>query len=85
MTTNTELKIIEGTFAAVSSGNCSQAWMVDGDDIQERANAALNKQYGDVATIYQRGVQGFALSHGGKYLVGVYTTRDAAERALARI
>lgn len=75
-------RIIEGTFALVSSGNCTQSWMVDGEDIQARANAALDPYWGTTATVHQRGVKGFGIDAGGRYLAEVYLTRQAAENAL---
>ena len=77
--------IVSGPFAVVSSGNTARDYMLDGDDIQERAAAAFDSvYYGCEAQVYQRGINGFGVQvEGSNYVVDVYTTREAAERALA--
>jgi len=77
-------KIVENTFAYVSTGNCTQNWMVDGDDIQDRANAHLSAYYGVEAVIHQRGVHGFALMI-GDYVIDLFNTREAADNYLANV
>ena len=79
-------QIVEGTFAQVSTGNCTAGWMIDGDDIQSRANANLENVFGYAvdAAIYQRGVKGFSLMIGGSVL-DVFVTRAHAERFLASV
>jgi len=87
MNTNQATQIIEGTFAYVSTGNCTQGWMIDGDDIQARANAHLLAYYGyEVeARIHQRGVTGFALIVDGHIIIDLFQTKEAAERFLSNI
>ena len=80
----TNLTIIEGTFALITSGNCTESWMLDGDDLQERADAAMDSYWGNASKIIERGVQGFAVSNGGEYMIDLYTTREAAERHISR-
>ncbi len=81
MTTAT---IVPGPFALVSSGNTTKSFMLDSDDIQERANAALNPYWGNSAGVIKRGIQGFGIQiEGNPYVVEVYESRAAAERALA--
>lgn len=80
----TTVTIVPGPFALVSSGNTTKSFMLDGDDIQERANAALNPYWGNSATVIKRGLQGFGTQiEGNPYIVEVYESRVAAERALA--
>jgi hypothetical protein len=75
--------IIPGPFALVTSGNCTTSYMLDGDDIQERANAAMNRYWGDTAQVHKRGIPGWGiLIDGHHYVVSVYTTREAAESHL---
>lgn len=78
-------KIIPGPFAVVTSGNCTRSFMLDGDDIQTRADAAMDKYWSDTATVVSRGIQGFGVQiEGSDYIVDVYTTEDAAKRALGQ-
>lgn len=79
--------IIEGTFALVSSGNCTESYMVDGDDIQERANAAHDSYWGPKSNIIERGIEGFAVAVNGwaGYMVDLYTTRASAEAAISEV
>ncbi|QTD44307.1 hypothetical protein [Ottowia testudinis] len=83
--TKSNAHIVAGPFALVSSGNCTQSWMVDGADIQERANAALDPYWGKgPVMIHDRGVTGYGIQvEGSPYVVCVYGTREIAERKLA--
>lgn len=72
--------IIEGTFARVSAGNCSTRWLLDGDDIQARADAALDPYWGNKATIYERGFVGAAIATDAGQIVEVFASRAAAAR-----
>ena len=81
-----EIEIVEGVFASVTSGNCSVSWIVDGDDVQERANEAMSPYWGNKSSIIQRGVKGYAVNVvGAKYLIDIFTTREAAENFISRI
>lgn len=86
-TANTKhtITVIRGTFALVASGNASDAWMIDGDDIQDRANEALDWYWrveGVDATIYERGVEGWGVAIDDQpYMIGLFTTEAAALRA----
>lgn len=80
-----QIKIVHGQFALVFSGNVTKAWMVDGDDIQQRANAALNPYWGDTAKIYDQHVEGWALmADNSPYAIELYTSEMHAQRALGR-
>ncbi|GEM_PF-6584907 len=58
---------------------------VDGDDIQERANAAYSPYWGAAANVYQR-VEGYGIQHeGSEYILAVYETREAAETHLVHV
>lgn len=82
---NASASILKGTFALVSSGNCSTSWLVDGDDIQVRANAAISPYWSDTAKVHERGVEGYGIQVDGcKYIVEVYETREAAEAHMVR-
>lgn len=77
--------VIPGPFALVSSGNVTQSYMLDGDDIQDRANAAMDKYWADSATVIKRGIEGFGIQvEGSKYIVEVYNTEEAAKRAIGQ-
>lgn len=77
--------IVKGPFASVSSGNATQAWMVDGADIQARADAAMDKYWGETAVVYESNVDGYGIAiDGAKYIVAVYATHEAAELAISR-
>ena len=81
-----EIEIVEGVFAAVTSGNCSVSWIVDGDDVQARANKALSDYWGNKSSIVERGVKGFAVNViGSTYLIEVLLTRGAAEQFVGRV
>lgn len=77
--------IVTGPFAIVSGGNCTDRWMIDGPDLQDRANAAKDSYCGNApATIYERGIVGYGIQiEGHADVVAVYKTREQAERALA--
>lgn len=84
------ITIVEGRFANVGGGNCSRWWILDGDDVQERANALPGhdidrdgRKY--PSTIFERGVIGWALQIEGVDGVQVYLSRRAAEAARDRI
>ena len=80
-----EIEIVEGVFAAVTSGNCSVSWIVDGDDVQDRANKALSAYWGNKSSIVERGVKGFAVNViGSTYLIDVFLTKEAAEQFVGR-
>lgn len=79
-------KIVKGTFALVSSGNCSTSWLIDGADIQDRANAAISSYWGNSAAVHERGVEGYGIKvEGCRYIVEVYTTLEAAERHMRAV
>lgn len=81
-----EIEIVEGVFAAVTSGNCSVSWIVDGDDVQDRANKALSAYWGNRSSIIERGVKGFAVNAiGSTYLIDVFLTKEAAEQFASRV
>lgn len=81
-----EIEIVEGVFAAVTSGNCSVSWIVDGDDVQASANKALSDYWGNKSSIVERGVKGFAVNViGSTYLIDVLLTRGAAEQFVGRV
>ena len=82
------LRIVEGAFAAVSAGNCTWAWMVDGDDIQERANVALGWYWSNdftiPASVHERGVRLACIQIDDQaHMLAGYSSREAAEAALA--
>lgn len=80
------MSIIKGVFALVGSGNCTCSFLLDGPDVQARADAALGPHWGDSAMVFERGIPGYALSwpnKKGPYFDIVYKTRDAAEQAMA--
>lgn len=80
----TKATIVPGPFASVSSGNCTNSWMLDGDDIQARADAAMNPHFGNHSTVGRRGVEGYGIQiEGSPYIVDVYASREVAERKLA--
>lgn len=83
----TTFTILSGTFAQVFAGNGNYDWLVEGDDIQQRANANINPYWmtpGRDCPIAQRNVEGHALVADGRVVV-LYKTREHAERALADI
>ena len=86
----TEMNIIEGRFALVSGGNCTTQWMIDGEDFEQRAKVQWDAEnaayYGDFSPgmIYERGVAGFCLVDENGMIREVMTTREAAERCVAR-
>jgi hypothetical protein len=58
--------------------------MLDGDDIQARADAAMNSYFGTHSTVGRRGVEGYGIQiEGSPYIVDVYASREVAERKLA--
>ncbi len=76
--------IVTGPFAVVSSGNVTNSYMLDGDDIQARADAAMSRYWADSSTVLQRGIEGFGIQvEGSPYVVEVYGSREVAERKLA--
>lgn len=79
-------KVVEGPFALVAGGNATQDYLVDGDDIEDRALAHYDSAYnGCQGGVYQRGITGFGVQVvDGGYIVDIYETREAAERAIAR-
>lgn len=72
MNTNTaRTEIVEGTFALIATGNCTEGWVIDNDNI--------------TAHVYRRGVAGYGLRvKGHSVMLDLYTTRDAADAAMAR-
>lgn len=76
--------LISGRFARVFSGNCTASWMVEGDDLQARANAALGACYESDAPLYERNVEGYAVAYGDDPYVALFASREFAEQALAR-
>ncbi|GKS87140.1 hypothetical protein AVMA1855_23330 [Acidovorax sp. SUPP1855] len=76
--------IVPGPFAVVSSGNCTNSYMLDGDDIQARADAAMDSYWATTSQVIHRDIAGFGIQvEGSPYIAEVYTTQEAAERALA--
>lgn len=84
-----DVQIISGKFAEILGRNMTSNWMVDGDDLQDRADAVWQRGetvlggYSDTATILQRGIDGVAIQYGNHPYVFVYNSRAAAEAALA--
>ena len=81
-----KFEIISGEFAEVFTGNGTYGWLVEGDDVQARANANIDPYWlteGRDCPIMQRHVPGHALAVDGEVKV-MYTSREAAERGLAR-
>jgi hypothetical protein len=62
-----KLTIVEGNFALVPGGNCTQKWVVDDGSI--------------TGTVYQR-VTGAATVTSDGIVIDVYQTREAAEQAI---
>lgn len=84
--------IFEGPFAEVYvGGNCVTEYIADGDDLMERANAIRDEYWakaGHDAQIKRRNLPlyGIGFIEVGYPVSGwMYTSREAAERALARM
>lgn len=81
----TNASIISGKFARVFTGNMTTGWLLEGDDLQGRANANVDPYWlpaGQDCPIYERNVDGHALALDGMPVV-LYKSREAAEQALA--
>jgi len=74
-----------GVFAEVATGNCTSGYILDGDDVQERANAQYPKSYGaPFSRVYKRGIVGFGIpTKKGFSQFYVFSTLEAAQRELA--
>lgn len=78
-------KIVKGPFAKVTSGNATESWMLDGDDIQDRADAAMDRHFASSAHVIERGQAGYGIQvEGSPYIAAVYLTEEAALAALNR-
>lgn len=88
------IEIVDGPFARIAGGNCTEQLMLDrDDDLEERARAHWSLHcgyYGDwyPTHVYERGISGFGVARKGApngIVMAVYETCEAAERALAKI
>lgn len=83
------LKLVVGHFALVDTGNCTQGYIIDGPNVQARANKNYPKYYGDTCHIYQRGIEGagivFEGEEDGITLHGLYKNAHYAQVALDEI
>ena len=83
--TDAKADVVAGPFALVAGGNATQDYLLDGDDIEERAIAHYDSAYyGCKGGVYRRGIPGFGVQVVGGHIVDIYETREAAECAIAR-
>lgn len=81
----TKATVVPGPFALVTSGNTTTSYLIDGEDIQARADAAKDPYWGQGSTVLKRGLPGYGVQvEGCRYIEDVYTTAEAAERAIQR-
>jgi hypothetical protein len=82
--------IVEGEFALVEAGNCTQTWMIDGPDLEDRARTLWGQwdasYYGpwSPSHIRKRGVRGVAVMREGSPYADLYVSREFAEAAVAK-
>jgi|GEM_PF-2611897 len=81
----TELKVVTGLFAKVATGNATFGFIIDGDDVQERANAAYPDYFGGTGIVYERGLEGAAVFVGNNEVSReLYINKEFADRSVAR-
>jgi len=81
----TELKVVTGLFAKVATGNATFGFILDGDDVQERANAAYDDYYGGTGFVYELGLEGAAIFIGNNEVSReLYISEKFANESVAR-
>lgn len=78
-----ELKIIEGNFALVFTGNATWGWVIDDEKVELRAKAALNGYFGE-PKIAERGHFGFGVAFPDDRVLDIYNSKANAEESIAR-
>lgn len=82
-----DIKIIAGSFVLAETGNCTRGYIINDDNVQQRANDAMPKYYYPTGTYYpETNVNGFAIQIGSqKTLHSVHKNEQSAEKEAEEI